>query len=190
MNDEIATNLAGERLATGHMPVPATNAQQDRSGPASPAPARPARWSACAAPATGPGASPRARRGGKTRTLPVDRPQPCSIERLRIEGAACFSCVRAIPGERHRRLNAAISRTAAGAAAHGRRETSLPRCAPDQSGGARRSADLAPASFCACGPAGAVRSVRNLFVSRGRLRARRSTPVGGGRRVVVGPGVT
>ena len=29
MNDEIATNLAGERLATGHMPVPAPNAQQE-----------------------------------------------------------------------------------------------------------------------------------------------------------------
>ena len=33
--------------------------------------------------------------------------------------------------------------TAAGAAAHGRRETSFRRCAPDQSGSARRSADLA-----------------------------------------------
>jgi hypothetical protein len=29
MNDEIAPNLAGERLTTGHMPVPATNAQQE-----------------------------------------------------------------------------------------------------------------------------------------------------------------
>ena len=37
MNDEIATNLAGERLATGHMPVPAPNAQQEpvRAGVAS-----------------------------------------------------------------------------------------------------------------------------------------------------------
>ena len=37
MNDEIAPNLAGERLATGPMPVPATNAQQDpvRAGVAS-----------------------------------------------------------------------------------------------------------------------------------------------------------
>jgi hypothetical protein len=37
MNDEIATNLAGERLATGHMPVPATNHQQEpvRAGVAS-----------------------------------------------------------------------------------------------------------------------------------------------------------
>ena len=37
MNDEVAPNLAGERLATGHMPVPATNAQQEpvRAGVAS-----------------------------------------------------------------------------------------------------------------------------------------------------------
>jgi len=37
MNDEIATNLAGERLATGHMQVPATNHQQEpvRAGVAS-----------------------------------------------------------------------------------------------------------------------------------------------------------
>ena len=42
MNDEIATNLAGERLATGHMPVPAQRPDKNRCGPASPAPARPA----------------------------------------------------------------------------------------------------------------------------------------------------
>lgn len=37
MNDEIAPTLAGARLATGHMPIPATNAQQEpvRAGVAS-----------------------------------------------------------------------------------------------------------------------------------------------------------